>query len=52
MQEFTFQVFEAFTAATVIYIVVNLIVVTIMRWVEKRVSVPGFIGPAVAGGAH
>ncbi|HEY7901994.1 MAG TPA: amino acid ABC transporter permease [Casimicrobiaceae bacterium] len=52
MQEFTFQVFEAFTAATLIYIVVNLIVVTIMRWVEKRVSVPGFIGPAVAGGAH
>ncbi|HEV8503311.1 MAG TPA: amino acid ABC transporter permease [Casimicrobiaceae bacterium] len=52
MQEFTFQVFEAFTAATVIYIVVNLIVVTIMRWVEKRVSVPGFIGPVVAGGVH
>jgi len=52
MQEFTFQVFEAFTAATVIYIVVNLVVVTIMRWVERRVSVPGFIGPAVAGGGH
>ena len=29
MQEFTFQVFEAFTAATVIYIIVNLIVVTL-----------------------
>jgi len=52
MQEFTFQVFEAFTAATVIYIVVNLVVVTIMRRVERRVSVPGFIGPAVAGGGH
>ena len=53
MQEFTFQVFEAFTAATVIYIVVNLIVVNLMRWFEKRVAVPGFIGPAaVAGGAH
>ncbi|MEP7062158.1 MAG: amino acid ABC transporter permease [Betaproteobacteria bacterium] len=52
MQEFTFQVFEAFTAATVIYIIVNLIVVTIMRWVEKHVAVPGFIGPVVAGGAH
>ena len=52
MQEFTFQVFEAFTAATIIYIIVNLLVVTAMRYVEKRVSVPGFIGPTVAAGAH
>jgi glutamate/aspartate transport system permease protein len=52
MQEFTFQVFEAFTAATVIYIVVNLTVVNLMRWLEKSVSVPGFIGPHVAGGGH
>ncbi len=52
MQEFTFQVFEAFTAATIIYIVVNLIVVTVMRSVERRVSVPGFIGPAATGGGH
>ena len=52
MQEYTFQVFEAFTAATAIYIVVNLIVVNLMRWLEKRVSIPGFIGPQVEGGAH
>jgi glutamate/aspartate transport system permease protein len=52
MQEFTFQVFEAFTAATLIYIAVNLIVVNLMRWLEKSVSVPGFIGPQVAQGAH
>ena len=53
MQEFTFQVFEAFTAATLIYIVVNLIVVNLMRWLEKHVAVPGFIGPvAVDGGGH
>ena len=52
MQEFTFQVFEAFTAATVIYIVVNLIVVNLMRWLERRIAVPGFIGPAVGGGGH
>ncbi|MBS0319847.1 MAG: amino acid ABC transporter permease [Proteobacteria bacterium] len=52
MQEFTFQVFEAFTAATIIYIVVNLIVVNVMRIVEKRTAVPGFIGPAVGGGGH
>ena len=50
MQEFTFQVFEAFTAATVIYILVNLVAVTFMRWFEKRVAVPGFIGPAAVGG--
>jgi len=48
MQEFTFQVFEAFTAATLIYIFVTLIVVFGMRWVEQRVAVPGLIS---AGGA-
>ena len=52
VQEFTFQVFEAFTAATVIYIIVNLIVVNLMRWLERSVAVPGFIGPQVAEGAH
>ena len=52
MQEFTFQVFEAFTAATVIYILVNLTVVNLMRWLEKSVAIPGFIGPHVEEGAH
>jgi glutamate/aspartate transport system permease protein len=47
MQEFSFQVFEAFTAATTIYILVNVIVVFGMRRVERKVNVPGFIGPAV-----
>jgi len=46
MQEFTFQVFEAFTAATIIYILLNIVVVLAMRYLEKRVSVPGFIGSA------
>ncbi len=44
MQEFTFQVFEAFTAATVIYICVTLVVVFAMRRLEQRVAVPGLIG--------
>ncbi len=44
MQEFTFQVFEAFTAATLIYLAVNVIVVFGMRALEKSVSVPGMIG--------
>jgi glutamate/aspartate transport system permease protein len=52
MQEFSFQVFEAFTAATLIYIVVNICVVFAMRWVEHRVAVPGFIGRAVVAGGH
>ena len=46
MQEFSFKVFEAFAAATVIYILTNLIVVLLMRILERRVRVPGFIGSA------
>lgn len=47
IQEFSFQVFEAFSAATIIYIVVNLCVAYLMQRLEKRVAIPGFI----AGGA-
>jgi hypothetical protein len=37
----------------VIYIIVNLVVVNLLRWLEKSVAVPGFIGPAaVGGGGH
>jgi len=43
MQEFTFQVFEAFTAATVLYLAVNLCVVSAMHYVEARLVIPGFI---------
>jgi len=48
MQEFSFRVFEAFSAATVIYLLTNLIVVLLMRALEKKVRVPGLIA---AGGA-
>ena len=51
MQEFTFKVFEAFAAATVVYIITNLIVVLLMRMLERRVRVPGFIGSAPQGAA-
>jgi len=52
MQEFTFQVFEAFAAATLIYLLANLVVVLGMRWLEARVRVPGYIGsPAAAAQA-
>jgi glutamate/aspartate transport system permease protein len=43
MQEFSFQVFEAFTAATVLYLLVNLVVVIAMRLLERAVAVPGYI---------
>jgi glutamate/aspartate transport system permease protein len=42
MQEFSFQVFEAFTAATLLYLAINAVVVTGMRIVERRVAVPGY----------
>jgi glutamate/aspartate transport system permease protein len=42
MQEFSFQVFEAFTAATVIYLLLSGGVTFAMRYLEKRLAVPGF----------
>jgi glutamate/aspartate transport system permease protein len=48
MQEFSFRVFEAFSAATIIYLLTNLIVVLGMRALEKKVRVPGLMA---AGGA-
>src|SRR4029077_8083344 len=43
MQEFSFQVFEAFTAATVLYLLINIVVVIAMRFVERALAVPGYI---------
>ena len=43
MQEFSFQVFEAFTAATVLYLLVNIVVVVAMRFLERAIAVPGYI---------
>ena len=43
VQEFSFQVFEAFTAATVLYLLINVIVVIGMRWLERALAVPGYI---------
>jgi glutamate/aspartate transport system permease protein len=49
IQEYSFQVFEAFTAATVIYVVLNLAVVTLMKLLEKRLAVPGLARASGAG---
>jgi glutamate/aspartate transport system permease protein len=53
MQEYSFQVFESFAAATVIYMITTLVVVLGMRWLERKVRVPGLIGaPGAAQVAH
>lgn len=41
MQEYSFQVFEAFTAATVIYLFLNIAVTFAMRRIETRFEAPG-----------
>jgi len=50
ISEYTFKTFEAFTAATLIYIVITLTVIYSMRWLEGRLAVPGYISQA--GGGH
>ncbi|WGG50784.1 amino acid ABC transporter permease [Rugamonas sp. DEMB1] len=46
IQEFSFQVFEAFSAATLIYVVANLLVVWLMHVLERRLALPGTMGGA------
>ncbi len=49
IQEFSFQVFEAFSAATIIYVVINIFIAYMMRLLEKKVAVPGFIVAGASG---
>jgi glutamate/aspartate transport system permease protein len=44
MGEYTFHFFEAFTAATLIYVVIAMTANRLMAWVERRVAVPGYMG--------
>ena len=46
ISEYTFKTFEAFTAATLVYIAITLVVIYLMRWLEGRVAVPGYISRA------
>ncbi|QJR11390.1 Glutamate/aspartate import permease protein GltJ [Usitatibacter rugosus] len=46
ISEYTFKTFEAFTAATLIYVAITLTVIFLMRWLEKSVAVPGYISQA------
>ncbi len=44
MGEYTFNFFEAFTAATIIYVVIAMSVNRAMALLERRAAVPGFMG--------
>jgi glutamate/aspartate transport system permease protein len=44
--EFTFQGFEAFTAATVIYVCIALMATVIAQTLERFTKIPGFVGKA------
>jgi glutamate/aspartate transport system permease protein len=43
INEYTFRTFEAFAAATMIYIVITLTVILLMRILEHKVAVPGYV---------
>ncbi|MCR9238508.1 MAG: amino acid ABC transporter permease [Alphaproteobacteria bacterium] len=42
--EYTFQGFEAFTAATVIYVCIALVATVISQSLERYTAIPGFVG--------
>jgi glutamate/aspartate transport system permease protein len=42
--DFTAQPYEAFIAVTLIYLMINVIVMFLMRRLEQKVRVPGFVG--------
>jgi glutamate/aspartate transport system permease protein len=42
--DYTAQAYESFIAVTLAYVVINLVVMTFMRWVESKARLPGFIG--------
>lgn len=43
IQNLTFQGFEAYTAATVLYLGITLCVVLLMRAIDRRTRIPGFL---------
>ncbi len=48
IEEYTFQGFEAFTAATIVYSLVTFTVMAIMRQVDKRTALPGTFSKGAA----
>jgi glutamate/aspartate transport system permease protein len=42
--DYTAQTYESFIAVTFSYLIINLVVMTFMRWVESKSRLPGYIG--------
>jgi len=42
--DYTAQPYESFIAVTLLYVVLNLLILLLMRWVEGKARVPGFMG--------
>ncbi|HVL07607.1 MAG TPA: amino acid ABC transporter permease [Burkholderiaceae bacterium] len=42
--DYTAQPYEAFIAVTLLYLLINATVMIVMRWIEGRTRVPGYIG--------
>lgn len=47
MGEYTFHFFEAFSVATLVYIIIAMVANRVMAMVERRVAVPGYIAGGV-----
>jgi glutamate/aspartate transport system permease protein len=42
--DYTAQTYESFIAVTLAYMLINLIVMLLMRWIEAKTRLPGYIG--------
>jgi glutamate/aspartate transport system permease protein len=42
--DYTAQAYESFIAVTVAYMIINLVVMQLMRMLEHRTRLPGYIG--------
>jgi len=42
--DYTAQPYESFIAVTLLYVVINAVVMLLMRWIENRTRIPGYIG--------
>ncbi len=42
--DYTAQPYESFISVTVLYVLINVVIMGFMRWVEGRTRVPGYIG--------
>lgn len=42
--DYTAQAYESFIVVTLLYVAINIVVMALMRWVEHRARVPGYLG--------